>query len=284
MLNSVVKAGLVVAAVTASALSVTSAATAGGIYDGRGSIKDVPMMRPQPAAGPCYVRGDVGYSVSSNPSAEINSPLYTEVDTDDVSMDGGFMGEIGIGCGSGSRGFRADLTLGYRGERDIDGFKTDRPGFHYPGTFSTKVSSLTAMANVYYDLGKFRSLVPYIGVGIGVARHKMSDVSFALSNDGSLPGPIGPAPSNDLSGSTKTNFAWSLMAGAAYQISHRAVLDFGYRYIDMGDVSSRRGNICTTSCGAGSQDKLEVNDMSAHEFKIGLRYHFGGKRQAPSYK
>jgi opacity protein-like surface antigen len=277
MLNSAVKVGLVVAAMTASAFTVTSGATAGDMYDGRGSIKDAPMMRAQPVAGRCYVRGDVGYSVSGSPSVEINSSNYGVLESDDESMDGGFMGEIGIGCGSGSRGLRADLTLGYRGERDIDGTKPDAPGIDSPGNFETKVSTLTAMANVYYDFGKFRNLVPYVGVGLGVARHSLSDVSFTFPNPAAN-------PVNDLSGSNQTKFAWSLMAGAAYQISNRAVLDLGYRYIDMGSVSSKRGDMCTTCAVGGSQDKIEVNDMTAHEFKIGLRYHFGGTRHGPSYK
>ncbi len=73
------------------------------------------------------------------------------------------------------------------------------------------------------------------------------------------------------------------MAGTAYQISDRAVLDVGYRYIDMGDVKSKRGNMCNTCVGGGSQDRLSVDDITAHEFKVGLRIHFGGRR-AQTYK
>jgi len=52
----------------------------------------------------------------------------------------------------------------------------------------------------------------------------------------------------------------------------------GYRYIDMGKVSSKLGHICSTSCGTGSSDTFSTDDLTAHEFKIGLRYHFGGSR------
>ena len=89
---------------------------------------------------------------------------------------------------------------------------------------------------------------------------------------------------NNLNGASQTNFAWSLMAGVGYQISHRAVLDLGYRYIDMGSVSSNRGDMCNCAGGRGSRDRIEVNDMTAHEFKVGLRYHFGGSRALRSYK
>jgi opacity protein-like surface antigen len=282
-MNSFHKAGIAIAAAALSAISLMPSASAGGLHEPlRGSMKDAPVYGAS-SVSRCYLRGDVGYSVSGTPTVHVASPRYSQIGTDDEDMENAFMGEIGIGCGSGSRGFRADMTLGYRGERDVTGYKTNRPGFHYPGTFETQVSTLTAMANLYYDFGKIRNFVPYVGVGLGIAHHSLSDTSFSLGNPGHLPGPVGPAPSNGLSGNDETDFAWSLMVGAAYQISDRAVLDFGYRYIDLGDVSSKRGHICSTSCGGGSRDKLSVEDITAHEFKVGLRYHFGG-HSAPAYK
>lgn len=128
------------------------------------------------------------------------------------------------------------------------------------------------MANLYYDLGEMRGFVPYVGVGIGFARHDLNNVSFTGVGTGA------GFSFGDLPGSDQTNFAWSLMAGVGYQISDRAILDFGYRYIDMGDVKTR-GNTCTSTpaCGGGSDDSFKVDDINAHEFKIGLRYHFGGR-------
>jgi len=275
-MNSLLKASLAIAAVAATSLTPAGVANAGGMYSG-GSMKDAPMVANHSSAGRCYLRGDVGYSYSDGVSGTFDSPLYGTLDATSESIDGAWMGEIGVGCGSGSRGFRADFTLGYRSDRDIDGGKPDAPGFHFPADFSTKVNTLTAMANLYYDFGRYRNWVPYVGVGLGVARHDVGDVSFIGTGAG-----VGAA-FNNLNGSTQTNFAWSLMAGAAYQISHRAVLDFGYRYIDMGDVSVR-GDICNVACVGGSQDRLSIDDMHAHEFKIGLRYHFGGHRQPVSYK
>lgn len=270
-MDAFLRRGLAIATVAATCMVTISGASAGGLLDRgmRGSTKDAPAVHYRGSASRCYVRGDVGYSVAGDPSAGMDSPNYGVVGSGNEDMDGAWVGEIGAGCGSGSRGFRADFTLGYRGESDVTGAKLDIPGVHFPGTFTTQVSTLTAMANLYYDMGKFRNIVPYVGVGLGVAHHYMDDVSFAL-NAGS--------PVNNLQGGEQTNFAWSLMAGAAYQISERAILDVGYRYIDMGDVKSKRGNMCTTCVTGGSQDRLSVDDITAHEFKIGLRIHFGGGR------
>lgn len=272
-MKNLMKTGLTLAAVAAACIATSSAVNAGGLHEraSGGSMKDAPRPYHRSAAGRCYLRGDVGYSFSGDPSAEMDSPNYTTQGSGNEEMDGAWLGEIGIGCGSGSRGFRGDLTLGYRGNRDVDGLKLDTPGVHFPGTFSTKVSTLTAMANLYYDFGKMRNIVPYVGVGLGVAHHNMGGVSFAL-NAGN--------PVNDLQGSEQTNFAWALMAGAAYQLSERTVFDIGYRYIDMGDVKSKRGNMCTTCVGGGgSQDRLSIDDMTAHEVKVGLRIHFGHRAQ-----
>ena len=72
-------------------------------------------------------------------------------------------------------------------------------------------------------------------------------------------------------GDERWSLAWSLMAGAGYQVSERLIVDFGYRYIDMGSVKSTRvDNLGFTN------PPVVVDDITAHEFKIGLRYHFGG--------
>lgn len=272
-MNTLFRTGLAVTAVAATCLWSFSAANAGG-HSGHGtSMKDSAPMHHHGGVSRCYLRGDVGYSVGNDPSASMDSPNYATQGSGNEDWDGAWLGEIGAGCGSGSRGFRADLTLGYRAESDLTGAKLDTPGVHFPGTFSTKVSTLTAMANLYYDFGKIHNVVPYVGVGLGLARHSMDDVSFSL---------IAGSPVNNLQGDDQTNFAWSVMAGAAFQVSHRMVLDLGYRYIDMGEVSSQRGDMCTTCVGTGSQDRLTVDDLTAHEFKVGLRIHFG--QRAQSYK
>ena len=62
------------------------------------------------------------------------------------------------------------------------------------------------------------------------------------------------------------------MAGAGFQISKRVVLDLGYRFIDLGKAESGRGD----TSGFANNPPLQINDLTAHEFKVGLRFHFGG--------
>jgi opacity protein-like surface antigen len=264
-----------------------------------GSIKDsyAPMVG---GSGPCYVRGDVGYSASGNPSAKwpVNNGVFTEdtndngiVDadeiqseylTDDVSnseMENTWLVEGGFGCGSGSRGFRGEIMLGHHGDRKFDG----QPGFYEPGPaigsdaiealggrpevvdpLHTSVKSYTLMLNGYKDLGNYGGFTPYLGAGVGVAYHIMDEVYFTDN----------PNLSNRIEGNRDMAFAWSLMAGVGYQLSHSTVLDVGYRYIDMGSIDSGR----VDSAGFVNP-KVQLDDIDAHEIKVGLRYHFGGREE-----
>jgi opacity protein-like surface antigen len=116
------------------------------------------------------------------------------------------------------------------------------------------------MVNVYKDLGHWGGIVPYVGAGVGAAYHKLDDIYFTGN----------PFLTNRIKGSSDLSFAWALMAGFGYQVSDRAIVDIGYRYIDMGKAESER----VDSAGYANP-RVKFDDITAHEVKIGLRYHFG---------
>ncbi len=255
-------------AVLAVTLGMTTAAGAAdlGGYSG-GSVKDGYMPVTTSSAGPCYVRGDVGYSWSTAPGSEyvgnVDPSMWNQ------SMGDSWLFEAGIGCGSGSRGWRGEATLGTHGERTFKGTYSNFPGGLPPATsetLSADVRSHTLMFNGYYDFGKVGGFVPYVGAGVGVAYNSMGDIKSTL------------AGSNVVYGEDKVSFAWALMAGVGYQLSERTILDIGYRYIDLG--SARGGRV--DSAGFANP-RLDVSDLAAHEVKVGLRYHFGGASDCCSY-
>ena len=281
-MTTFLKSSLASAALVAvAALAVPAQSADLGGHRG-GSLKDNGPAYAGPTAGPvsnCYFRADVGYSWSRNP--DVNFPVDNTAfnalngttfasgnSVSGVSMENGWIGEGGFGCGSGSWGMRAELMLGYHGERKIDGEPIYYAGPAVVGPpapalvdpLHTTVKTYTAMVNVYKDLGKFGNVTPYVGAGVGVAYNQMSEVYFTGN----------PALSNRIAGDNDISLAWSLMAGIGYQISDRAILDVGYRYMDLGKISSQRhdnaGNI---------NPRVTVDDMAGHEFKVGLRYHFG---------
>jgi len=314
------KASLASAALVSAACMIAAPASANGYSKGQGksqgSLKDSTPYAYQPpraAAGPCYFRADVGYSLSSTPN--VSWPVLNEIfdDGDDdgdgipngddadyggnengtidahevsyehagsnvsnVDIDDAWFGDVGVGCGQGSHGFRVEAVLGLRGSKDIKGdpaiyegsvIGQPTPG-HVPEVIDdplhTDVTSYTMMLNVYKDLGKWGSFVPYVGAGLGVAYHRMGETYFTQN----------PNLVNRIEGNNDLAFAWSLMAGLAYQISDRAVMDFGYRYIDMGKIESGR-----LDSGGFGNPAVVVDDLASHEFKVGLRYHFGGGSQ-----
>jgi opacity protein-like surface antigen len=64
-----------------------------------------------------------------------------------------------------------------------------------------------------------------------------------------------------------------LLAHLAAQgfVPDRIVLDVGYRYIDMGRAES--GTIDTAGF---TNPRVRLDDLTAHEFKVGIRFAFGG--------
>lgn len=300
------KAGIASAALSiAAGIAIVAPATAADLGHGRGgSIKDHGQyVAPMPEvsrgpAGPCYFRADIGYSLSRDPDVkwpvnngsfdpvtgdtnangviDANEITYTYVGdaVSNVSMENTWLAEAGVGCGTGSRGFRGEVAFGYRGDRKLDGEPLiynpgptpgdPVPGYIPPGDLDdplhTSLTTYTLMLNVYKDLGNYAGFTPYVGAGIGAAYH-IVDQTYFTGN---------PALTNRIEGDRDLAFAWALMAGVGYQVSDRAILDFGYRYIDMGKANSGR----VDSAGFVNP-RVQIDDIAAHEFKVGLRYHFG---------
>lgn len=303
------KAGIASAALAVVAIAAMPANAADLGPRGEGSTKDgyvpLPRVMQSGGAGPCYVRADIGYSWSNDPSASwpVNNQTFNTADANgdgipdgdlngngiidanevgstfagsaiaNASLDNTWLGEVGAGCGSGSRGLRAEMMLGFRGSRDFSGEPAAYQGSLIgtgtgvappPVTEDPIHSSLkttTLMFNAYYDIGKFGRFVPYIGAGIGAAYHQLDNISFTGN----------PNLVNQIHGNNDLAFAWSLMAGVGVQLSDRAILDIGYRYIDTGSITSQRSD---TAFNVNPAVKLD--DLTAHEIKVGLRYHLGG--------
>jgi opacity protein-like surface antigen len=243
--------GVALSVLAASALLAMPALSAD--LGGRGSMKDN-YEAPRMMAGPCYLRSDVGYSFGNGPKATWGN-IYS---TGNETIEDSWFTETGLGCGSGARGFRAEVMFGYRGERDLD-VNVAAPG-DPNAVLHTTLTTYTVMTNVYYDMGTFNRLTPYIGAGLGMAYHIVDDVNFTNS----------PVLFNRIHGDRDLAFAWSVMAGFGYQVNERTILDIGYRYIDLGKATSERHDNA-----GGVNPRAVFDDLTAHEIRVGLRWHFG---------
>ncbi len=299
-MKTVISATMLTAALAmAGSLSLAAPAGAADLYGGY--LKDTPpTYQPRSAVGPCYFRADVGGSISGDPDTKW--PVYNERFTgdanlngtidqgevsydfagdnvNDVSMQNTWLADVGVGCGSGSRGWRGEALFTFRGDRDLDGIPhiyngtrigdpVGTPPNDFDDPLHTSIQSYTLMFNLYYDLGSYAGFVPYVGAGVGAAYHRVGETYFTEN----------PALINRIEGNNDIAFAWNVMAGVGYQISERAILDFGYRYIDMGKAESGR----VDSAGFVNP-AVKFDNIDAHEFKLGLRYHFGSDRGCCDY-
>jgi len=203
-----------------------------------------PIYRPPPPPPPIevfpetssciYVRADVGWANYERPDFVKNLPAGI-VSALGEEIEDTLVADIGIGC-EFTENLRADITLGYRSEAQVEDSFT---------SLDAKYSALTVMANVYYDIVRYRGFTPYVGAGIGLSRNKISDVALPVAS----------------SGGTKTSFAYALHAGVSYDFSEALTVDASYRYIDLGKGES--GGIV-----------VDYDDLKSHDFRIGLRYRF----------
>lgn len=193
-----------------------------------------PMSMESAMAGP-YLRLDAGYAINHDSDGTQAAGEFTSETVGDASVWGG-----GIGYRF-DQNLRSDVTFSYRPDADVSA--TTSAG----NTASTEVNALSVMVNAYWDFAPIDKITPYLGAGIGMAHLDTSDQTTT--------GGVATE-----SGSTSDNFAWSLMAGAAYQIIDNTSLDINYRFINLGEF--------------GQDVSTSYDDLMSHEIRAGLRVGF----------
>lgn len=203
-------------------------------YDPPIYIEQAPEYVPVEIGSGWYLRGDISYNAGK--------PVY------DVSFPGVSHRRFGAGAGVGyhfSDNFRGDVTIGYLGG--------DR--FSYADTFFDIEASYTAwngLVSGYYDIATVVGITPYVGAGIGLtySRHNV-DASFSDGTD------TYTASLADRS----YDFAYALMAGAAYKVSDNVSVDLGYQFLHTPDA--KYVDVHTPAIREGTKH---------HLVKLGLRY------------
>lgn len=214
-----------------------------------GSIKDggyaAPMVAPEPRF---YFRVDGGYAFHDDPTM-VEDGIYdlTETSIDDTWTIGG-----GVGMYF-SRNVRADITVDHRFEADAEG-RLANHNATLEGTRRFGMSSTVALANVYYDFDTRSRFTPYVGAGLGFVRHDLKDGTVVPDC-----GCTGTIDSN-----STMHVAAALMAGVSVALRDRLTFDAGYRFLYLGDAET---GVSTLTGGT-----ISVEDMYAHEVRLGLRY------------
>jgi opacity protein-like surface antigen len=253
-----------------------------------------PLMPPAiPAPVPVatsgfYLRADVGVGMQkfndfqftqTNPSPFVAWPTTWQIQQKDLK-DTMFVG-FGIGyvwC----NWLRFDFTGEYRADvkgkalgtfsRQFDPFPSLTP--LAADLYDFDHSAVVGLANVYFDLGTWWCVTPFVGAGVGFARHKISNITDVGLNQSIIGSSAFGWPGyKDF---TKTNVAWALHAGLAYNVTNNFKVEFAYRYLNMGDARTPEVNcdptgICSNPL-SGPRAYYTLEHMTSQDFRVGFRF------------
>jgi opacity protein-like surface antigen len=234
---------------------------------------------PPPQFGGWYLRGDVGVGVSQMSSLRNSfAPGFT-VGGDEFnagSLGDAAFADVGVGY-QFNNWFHADVTGEYRtGARfhsieSYTSFCGALSGRCYDD-YSGNVNSAVFLANGYFDVGTWWGVTPYIGAGVGIAHNTFGSVTD-----------IGQTPNQGFgfaSSNSTNNFAWAAMAGLSYAVTPNLRLELGYRYLDMGNVTSG-GIACTNVAAGGCGFEVQKFHLASQDIRIGMRWMFADIPPAP---
>lgn len=235
------------------------------------------------SANNLYVRTDIGV-------AQYSTGGFTQ---DELTTNGGSFisrsvgdgGIVGLGLGYQiNRNFRLDLTAEYRASAQVKAMDNVNAELVAPSgslqansVYQGNLTSYVGLVNAYVDLFKWRGLTPYFGAGVGFASNRISDMTTASSATftDAVTGAVTTQVSNGAAqAKSQMNMAWALMAGTSFDLSPRAKLDVGYRYLSMGSANSASTGLILCQCGTQGQP-LRMSDVETHEFRFGLRWSLG---------
>ncbi|WP_299816329.1 outer membrane protein [uncultured Roseibium sp.] len=218
------------------------------------------------AAGGLYLRGDIGYKIYGDPSGSFNDPDIGDLRFERESIDNAWMIGVGVGYQFNDY-FRSDVTIDYETAASVKGYAvcgSCSGGYSEEGT---DIDIWTVMLNGYVDLGTWNRITPYVGAGIGA--------SYVTTNNTYSINPGGSGRTDYDGKHSEWNFAWALMAGASYAVTDNWSLDAGYQYRDLGDAAT----VKLHDAGTG-ETRVEWEDLTAHEIRLGVRYTFNSMRTA----
>lgn len=216
-------------------------------------IIEEPIVEYHPPA--YYARVDCAYAFMQTPDLKAGAlrEHFIQKNGGRVDVNDGWACGLGLGFRAHEH-VRFDVTLEHRGRFEVQGVRD--PAVAGSLSQNTKASSWVGLANVYYDVGNFYGITPYVGAGMGFAHNTIYDS-------------VVPSSGFTTVGNSNTDFAWALMAGASYDIDRDLALDVGYRYINFGGVTSSNYSTAGTNT-----TPVEIDNMDAHEIRVGLRYSF----------
>lgn len=250
-----------------------------------------------------YLRGDVGLGLNATAPElqDLPDPIVTGIANgflshaasqsfNNTTLSSSGMVDVGLGY-QFNDWLRVDGTVEYRGGANLQSLfaLTDpaSPAFggplQYADFYRANVSSVIGLVNGYLNLPSWYGISPFIGAGVGVASNSVSgftDQGFGYADFTSL-----GATGGYFSNASKTSFAWALMAGLDFTITPNLKLEFGYRYLNYGLITTGGSNclagnnggvFSAANCSGGAPNYISSrNKLASNDFRLGLIYMLG---------
>lgn len=216
-----------------------------------------------------YLRGDIG--VSSYHSGKFSSPDLPPALFYGENFGSGGFGGVGVGYQFNSW-LRADVTGEYRFSTGVKVYDKIEYQVGYlkgttrevnEGDFSSKV----VLLNGYFDLGTWNGVTPFVGAGVGFASNRLESFTDKSLNEFPIGGAVFSSGGTYREGE-KTNLAWALHAGLAYDVTPNFKVELAYRYLHLGDA---RTGVLNCYCGE-TYSAIKVKNLESHDFKIAMRW------------
>ena len=249
------------------------------------ALASMPLCPGVAGAGELYLRGGIGIDWSSDAaftdidcSSTVPAALYgcgTDSDGAPRRSLGDFgetaVLELGLGYAPGSA-MRYELMVEHRPHYSFEG----RANFLAPDrqqSVAANISSVSGMLAAFADfleIGTFgrAAITPYVGAGVGVARNRIGMTSMTF-----------PATTTSVRSGSRTDLTWMVAAGVTLPLNERLGLDVAWRYTDLGEVRTGRGEGGVT-WRDGSREPIPIDfaptqaRIRSHGLRLSLRYSF----------
>ncbi|CAG9297083.1 opacity protein-like surface antigen [Celerinatantimonas diazotrophica] len=159
-----------------------------------------------------------------------------------------------------------ELALSYHSKASLDGDHVLINGSPADEKTHLHLKSTALMLSGQVDLATLFNqdnwlFHPYFGLGIGVSRNELSDLSTTLNN----------TSSEFKIHNTHTDFAWQGKLGVTYAATQHIILDLSYAYNDYGKATSRTAKNPTAASETLNGGSI---DYRTQEVMLGMRYFF----------
>lgn len=251
------------------ALALLATGTANGARAADLPPPPTPIAQPVAVGSGWYLRGDFTESVFDRPHdatrPDPNDPGMPPLVGLRLSREPGYGGGVGYRI---NEWLRVDATIDQRTPAAFSAYSSRSNFVTGRNLEAGDLSALTGLVNVYADLGTWWGFTPYIGAGVGVAQkdvhHAYTQTTCFVDGCDGAPG-SGARTAVARPDKSVASLAWALTAGLSHAVGAGFSIDAAYRYVDFGRAKSG-----TDPYGGSTR----LKDLTANEFRIGLRYQF----------